>query len=127
MRLGLHKAVTRLLASMIVAASPLPALAESTSIQQLFAKADQLCLHRHQDPDSDAYKQCRAKQSIAIARLMQGMAMLPDQTAFGPLFQACLLKGPDMAAGFPDFDEGLNCVVAQVPTTRAIFFSDEQQ
>ncbi|MDX8496900.1 hypothetical protein RFM99_00565 [Mesorhizobium sp. VK4C] len=103
-----------------------PANAEGDSIQQLFEMADQLCLHRHQSAESDAYKQCRATQSIAIARLMQGMAALPDQTAFEALYKRCLMNGPDMAAGLTDFEDGLNCVVAQDPAMRKVFFSDEQ-
>lgn len=95
-------------------------------MQQLFAMADKLCLHRHQNTDSEEYKQCRGKQSIAIARLIQGMAVLPDQSSFEALYKRCLMNGPDMAAGLADFDDGLNCVVAEDPTTRKVFFSDEQ-
>ncbi|QND63513.1 hypothetical protein HB777_06065 [Mesorhizobium loti] len=103
-----------------------PANAEGNSIQQLFEMADQLCLHRHQNTSSEAYKQCQAKQSIAIARLIQGMTALSDQSSFEDLYKRCLMNGPDMAAGLADFDDGLNCVVAQDPATRKVFFSDEQ-
>ncbi|RWG71418.1 MAG: hypothetical protein E5X23_06585 [Mesorhizobium sp.] len=94
---------------------------------KLFAMADQLCLHRHQTTESDAYTKCRGDQSVAIARLVQGLYALSDQPAFEALYKQCLTKGPDMAAGFPDFDDALNCIVAQVPEARKVFFSDEQQ
>ncbi|TRC72052.1 hypothetical protein FJV83_31510 [Mesorhizobium sp. WSM4307] len=102
------------------------ATAEGNSMQRLFEMADKLCLHRYQNTESEAYKQCRAKQSIAVARLVQGMAALPDQSAFEALYKRCLMNGPDMAAGFADFDDGLNCVVAQDPATRKVFFGEEQ-
>ncbi|WP_284271799.1 hypothetical protein [Mesorhizobium huakuii] len=94
---------------------------------KLFAMADQLCLHRYQTTESDAYTKCRGDQSVAIARLVQGLFALSDQPAFEALYKQCLTKGPDMAVGLPDFDDALNCIVAQVPEARKIFFSDEQQ
>ena len=111
----------------ILFASGLPAGADDNPMPKLFAMADQLCLHRYQATDSDSYTKCRGDQSVAIARLVQGLYALSDQPGFEALYKQCLTKGPDMAAGFPDFDDALNCIVAQVPEARKIFFSDEQQ
>lgn len=111
----------------IIFATGLPARADDNPMPKLFAMADKLCLHRYQTTESDAYTKCRGDQSVAIARLVQGLYALSDKPAFEALYKQCLIQGPDMAAGFPDFDDALNCIVAQVPEARKIFFSDEQQ